>query len=430
MTKLTIEFIELEIEAPKTGQRFYRDEDIPGFALRVTPKSKSFILERRVNGLNRRFTIGKYSEMSLDDAKQQAWIMIGEIAKGNDPKTGKRINTLRDITLREVLHKFLETRPLRKDTQRNYLFAINRHFEDWLDIPIASISKDMVEQRHRELTDRPNRLGTSGHGRANTALKKLGALINFASDRFGTDDEPLIKTNPVSRLSVNRAWHKIRPRQGIVPEHKLKDWYQAVDRLRNQVARDFLLFLLLTGMRSGETRQLKWNYVDFTNKILIVPRELTKSDREHRLPLSDFLVALLKRRYAYRTNSEWVFQSSRKSNQPIGRGTGIVRSVRAKSGVKFTFHDLRRTFLTMGEKLQVPHYTLKSLVNHSLSNDMTGKYLVLDIESLRPHMSLITSTFLERLGVNDNNKIKRMEVESEELEFTQLQILFDSIRTL
>ena len=45
--------------------------------------------------------------------------------------------------------------------------------------------------------------------------------------------------------------------------------------LQNEVARDFMISLLLTGMRFGETRKLKWSHVDFENKILTVPRELT-----------------------------------------------------------------------------------------------------------------------------------------------------------
>jgi hypothetical protein len=159
--------------------------------------------------------------------------MLGDIAKGNDPKTGKRINALKDITLREVLQKFLDIRPIREHTQRNYYFAINRHFNDWLDKPITSITKDMVEQRHHDQTVSPNRLGTSGHGRANNALKKLSALINFASDRFGTEEEPLIRTNPVSRLSRNRSWHRIYPRQGIISDSKLKIWYRALHSLQH-----------------------------------------------------------------------------------------------------------------------------------------------------------------------------------------------------
>ena len=431
MSKLTKQFIESEIQPPVTGQCFYRDEDVPGFAIRVTPKSKSYIFEKRVDGANRRITIGKCNEMSVDSARKQACIMLGDIAKGNDPKTGKRINTLNDITLREVFQKFLEIKPIRKDTQRNYHFAINRHFNDWLDMPITSITKDMVEQRHHELTISPNRLGTSGHGRANNALKKLSALINFASDRYGTEDEPLIKTNPVSRLSRNRSWHRIYPRQGIIPDHKLKEWYRAVSTLQNEVARDFMIFLLLTGMRFGETRKLKWCHVDFENKILVVPRELTKSDREHRLPLSDFLVALLKKRYIYRKHPEWVFQSCRLKDKHLSGGVGIVRRVRAKSGILFTFHDLRRTFLTMGEKLDVPPYALKRLVNHSVSNDMTGRYLILDIERLRSHMSRITNAFLDLLDINGSDMREWKPVKETELtEVTQLRIPLDDIRIM
>ncbi|CAN5152123.1 hypothetical protein BH10CYA1_BH10CYA1_30560 [soil metagenome] len=70
MSKLTKEFIELEIQLPVAGQRFYRDDDVPGFAVRVTQRSKSFILEKRVKGVNRRITIGKCSEVSFDSAKK------------------------------------------------------------------------------------------------------------------------------------------------------------------------------------------------------------------------------------------------------------------------------------------------------------------------------------------------------------------------
>ncbi len=431
MYKLTKQFVETNIEPPEKGQRFYRDEDILGFAVRVTPKSKSYILEKRVDGVNRRITIGKCDEISLESARNQACMMLGDISQGNDPQTGKRINTLNDITLREVFQKFLEIKPIRKDTQRNYHYAINRHFNDWLDLPITSITKDMVEKRHHELTVSPNRLGTSGHGRANNALKKLSTLINFASDRYGTDEEPLIKANPVSRLSRNRSWHRIHPRQGIIADHKLKEWYRAVGTLQNEVARDFMIFLLFTGMRFGETRKLRWCHVDFKNKILVVPRELTKSDREHRLPLSEFLVALLKKRYIYRKNSDWVFQSSRLKNKHLSGGVAIVSRVRAKSGITFTFHDLRRTFLTMGEKLDVPQYALKRLVNHSVSNDMTGRYLILDIERLRSHMSRITNAFLELLDIDGNDMREWKPVKETELtEINQLTIPLENIRIM
>lgn len=95
--------------------------------------------------------------------------------------------------------------------------------------------------------------------------------------------------------------------------------------------------------------------------------------------------------------------------------------VRPKSGIIFKLHDLRRTFLTMGEKLDVPPYALKRLVNHSVSNDMTGRYLVLDIERLRSHMCRISDAFVDLLGVNEIKEWKPVD-ESPLTEVTQLRI--------
>jgi hypothetical protein len=38
--------------------------------------------------------------------------MLGDIARGCDPKTGKRFNTMKDVSLREELQKFLEVNRL------------------------------------------------------------------------------------------------------------------------------------------------------------------------------------------------------------------------------------------------------------------------------------------------------------------------------
>ncbi len=90
MSKLSKHFVENEIRPPISGQCFYRDDDILEFAVRVTRKSMSYILEKRVDGVNRRITIGRCSEISFDAAKKQACSMLGDIARGCDLKTGKR----------------------------------------------------------------------------------------------------------------------------------------------------------------------------------------------------------------------------------------------------------------------------------------------------------------------------------------------------
>jgi hypothetical protein len=82
VSKLTKEFVESKIQTPITGHSFYRDDDVHGFVLRVTPKSKSYTLERSADGATKLITIGKCSGMSLDSARNQACLMLGDLAKG------------------------------------------------------------------------------------------------------------------------------------------------------------------------------------------------------------------------------------------------------------------------------------------------------------------------------------------------------------
>ena len=77
-------------------------------------------------------------------------------------------------------------------------------------------------------------------------------------------------------------------------------------------------------------------------------------------------------------------------------------------------------------------YALKRLVNHSVSNDMTGRYLVLDIDRIRVYMCRITDEFVKLLGVNDNDMKPwkpATEVSFYPTEITQLRISFIDIPT-
>ena len=53
------------------------------------------------------------------------------------------------------------------------------------------------------------------------------------------------------------------------------------------------------------------------------------------------------------------------------------------SGVSFSAHDLRRTFITIAESLDISVYALKRLLNHKMTNDVTAGYIITDVERLR-----------------------------------------------
>ena len=60
-----------------------------------------------------------------------------------------------------------------------------------------------------------------------------------------------------------------------------------------------------------------------------------------------------------------------------------IARVIERSGVVYTLHDLRRTFITIAESLNISPYAIKRLVNHKMSNDVTAGYIVSDTERLR-----------------------------------------------
>lgn len=68
------------------------------------------------------------------------------------------------------------------------------------------------------------------------------------------------------------------------------------------------------------------------------------------------------------------------------------------SGVSFTLHDLRRTFIT-AESLDVPYYALKRLLNPRANGDVTGGYIVVNAEQLRVPVELVAARILELADV-------------------------------
>ncbi len=392
MARLTKLFVK-SIAFPERGQRIFRDEQLPGFGLRVTPGSKTYIVEGRVNGVSRRLTLGRDGALTPAAARKKARRLLSLMAAGKDPLLEKKRRRVISVTLQDVLEQYLLVHNLRANSVRAYRYMVPRCLGDWLDLPIVSITREMVEQRHIQLR-RTTRQGTSGEAQANTVMHLLGSLINFAAANYEVDGKPIILVNPVKRLSHNRRWYMQRRRQTLLPDHKLSEWFKTVKSLKQQTVRDYLLLLLFTGLRRNEAATLRWADVDFDTEVLTVRAEIAKNGREHRLPLSDFLNLLLTRRYLERRESEYVFPGRGKKGYLVDCDQ-IVRAVGAKSGCRFTLHDLRRTFLTLAERLALSYVILKKLANHSGKNDSTFGYLVVDTERLREPMQRISKELLK-----------------------------------
>ena len=162
-----------------------------------------------------------------------------------------------------------------------------------------------------------------------------------------------------------------------------------------EYSRDFLLMALFTGMRRGELSKLRWENVDLRARTLHLPS--TKNGDPLNLPLPRFIVDMLAERAERVGQSPWVFPGPGKDGHLVETKKFLAR-VSAGSGVAFTLHDLRRTFITIAESLDVPHYALKRLLNHRTNGDVTGGYIVINAERLREPMEKVAFRILQLAG--------------------------------
>ncbi len=377
----------------KAAQVFYRDSAIPGFGLRITSGgAKSFIVEKRIDGRVKRITLGRYGNLTVEQAKKQAMELLGKVASGRNPIAEKKEKQAKGITLIQAFEDYLLARKdLKPTTIKDYRYSLNGPFKDWQNKRLTDITKDMIELRHRELGER-------SHARANNSMRVLRAIYNYAQYRYeDAKGNPIIATNPVERLSQTRAWFKVQRRRRLILPHQLSAWHEATHLLINQTTGDYLRFLLFTGLRRSEASRLTWGCIDFEGRTLTISE--TKNGLEHVLPLSDYLEELLKRRCEEST-STFVFPSESKMGYLLDPKNAVIR-VSELSGIPFTLHDLRRTFITIAESLDIPAYALKKLLNHKDPNDVTEGYIVSNVERLRVPMEKISHFILESINGND-----------------------------
>jgi integrase len=175
----------------------------------------------------------------------------------------------------------------------------------------------------------------------------------------------------------------------------LQAWYEGVQKLGNEGLRDYFMLVILTGLRRQEAASLRWDQVDLKAKTLRIAD--TKNNVPHTLPLSNHVRQLLQKRLECK-DSPFVFPATSASGHFMESRKQIGKVV-ASSGVSFTVHDLRRTFITIAESLDIPAYALKRLLNHKMHNDVTAGYIVSDVERLRSPMQKITDYILKRMGI-------------------------------
>ncbi len=384
------------------GQAIHRDSDLIGFAVRATTKSKSYIVERRHEGKLYRVTIGKTNEITPVEAKKKAQTILADIANGEYEKKKESSN---EVTLEQAFDLYLKQRKLKPLSINTYHHCIDTFLSDWKSKPIFEISKKDVFDRFIKLTE-------YSPTQANLTLKMFGSIWRFAQVHWSTDENPILKHNPIDVIPAKRGWNKTKARTRHLDESNIHVFYNAVlnyfterslyDDASKNAVRDLVLFIMYTGCRRNEAQTLKWENVDIEKGLFIFKDP--KNGDDHLLPMGDHLFEIIKQRYELK-NNEYVFPGSNMVSKAkhVSGAQGLLEAVREQTGIEISLHDLRRTFATICNNLDYGPYTIKRLLNHrsGAKNDVTGGYVQVSIKKLRLAMNDIEAVYQGKLNCFD-----------------------------
>lgn len=431
--------------ADKDKRIIYRDEKDRYLHVQVSHKTKTFMVIKKAMGRTFYVTLGNFPNMTVKDARRESGKKVAELQAGVNPTRAKKERAEAEIqrqreekakrfTLEDALKEYLEDRDLKESTKDGYKRLFNLHLSDWLNKPVYEISRDMVKERHKLIANGKRQRQTfkkkvvvtendgatvqtlkrdaekSPKGRnasADGTMRVLRAVLNHA---FADDEEDgRERINPVRILSKKKSWYKVGRRQTLIKNSDLPRWYRAVKVLENPDMRDFLLMLAFTGLRRNEAARLKWSNVDFEEKAFTVVD--TKNRQPHALPMSKYVFELLSARLESAAKDEdgkplspYVFPSGGKAGY-LQEPKRAIDAVTEATGIIFSCHDLRRTFETIAESLDLSKYTLKALLNHKQEKgDVTAGYIILNLERLREPAQRVADTIMEKVN-NGSGKV-------------------------
>ncbi|THD43671.1 DUF4102 domain-containing protein [Enterobacteriaceae bacterium ML5] len=429
---LTLRFTKsalLELDKPQHGKRVeYADSLVNGLRLRVTSNgSKSFCVVRKRDGKFFRVTLGKFPDLTVDQAREMAARTLGEVATTRqNPNDQRQTEKNKAVTLADALAEYLKSRVQRiKQTTTNQYEGILTNFSgDWLKTPLVSIDRERVETRHKAITeggvwfgDKPQRAGVATGSKAQADLwaRVLRAVYRYAHDHYrDTDGNRLLPDPPTMVLSTKRKWHGTTRKTSRIRNNELSRWLGAVDAVRQQStnvrddfavsACDALDVALFTGLRRGEVFGLEWDRVNMSGRYFWIDK--TKNGDPLELPITDTLYAIFERRKAMRNdNIPYVFPAAKGGiitdpRRVIDQISQATAQNGTESPIAFTCHDARRTFGSVAELVGVGSYILKRLMNHRTvkSSDVTQGYLHFSADELQEPAKRIEQAILEHAG--------------------------------
>lgn len=349
-----------QIRNAKPTGKPYRLSDENNLYVFITKTGiKSFRLDTTVYGKRRTIVIGRYPSTSLSLARMQANNIRHEIMQGSyrANKEDKNKHVFRNIAEEWGALKIASWSPMDNTKRR-----LEMHIYPTIgDLPIVDITK----QDLLKILRRAESLSESGE-MPRRVLSILGRIYRY-SMLLGYCETDLTY-GLIDALKPPKKGHF----KAITEPKELLSLWQAINLYPTLIVKNALKMAMLTAVRPGELRAMKWSDIDFKTKQWSYTINKTKTP--HIVPLSTSALSLLDELKEITGSRTYVFSSLREyDDRPISDMTMLMALQRM--GFNITVHGFRASFRTiMDEVLGYPPHYLEQQLGHVVRDPLGAAY--------------------------------------------------------
>ena len=304
------------------------DAVTPGLGLRKWDKGSHWCFRFMWEGSQRQKKLGPFPGLSLEDARRLAVDNLNMIATGACPATDRAALHRIGLTVGELCARYIEEYCSRRNkTWKNTQSIINAHvLPRWASLPVVELTRQEVRSAHRELVSSPYA--------ANRFLAFISKLWSWG---LANDLLPNVQSPTVG---VER--YKEESRSRWVSREEMPRLVKAIEAEPDAYVRAAFWTLLLTGMRKGEVRSMRWKWIDRARRRVCFPASAVKSGKRQEVPFPASLLVKWDGARLADPDCPFVFRGSGRRMIALDRYWKRIREAAALEDVHI--HDLRRTF--------------------------------------------------------------------------------------
>jgi integrase len=201
---------------------------------------------------------------------------------------------------------------------------------------------------------------------------RIESVLDWAAARgYRQGDNPARWRGHLENLLPTKSKVRRVKHHAALPYAEIGDFIAQLKQ-HDGVAARALEFTILTAARTGEVIGASWSEMNIAERVWVVPAERMKSDKEHRVPLSDAALAILKQMQAIR-QGDFVFASG-KARRPISN-MAMMMTLRRMGRGDLTVHGFRSSFRDWAaEHTNFPREVAEMALAHAVGDKVEAAY--------------------------------------------------------